>query len=82
MNPDRKLDVRGHACPFPVITTMKEINKMKHGEILEVLTDFPFSEINITSAAGSVGHEVLEMKKEDEAHRIIIRVIKDEHEKR
>jgi len=77
MSPDRKLDVRGHACPFPVITTMKEINKMKHGEVLEVLTDFPFSEINITSATENAGHEVLGMEKEEDAHRIIIRVKKD-----
>lgn len=37
------LDVRGEVCPYPDVKTQKQVKKMKPGDILEVLVDYPLS---------------------------------------
>ncbi len=63
LKPDRKLDLRGEVCPYPVIYTLKELDKMKSGEILEVITDHLPATENVPAAVKKKGHEVLELSK-------------------
>ncbi len=35
------IDVRGDICPVPLLKCVKEIKKMKKGEILVVISDHP-----------------------------------------
>jgi tRNA 2-thiouridine synthesizing protein A len=65
MNSDKTLDVKGMACPMPIVKTKKEIDKLNVGDILEVhatdkgaIKDFP-------AWARTAGHEMLEHKEED-----------------
>lgn len=46
---DRKLDCLGLYCPEPVSRTRMELDEMQAGETLEVLTDDPAAESDITS---------------------------------
>lgn len=37
--PTRSIDVKGQICPYPLIETRNGLKVLKHGEILEVITD-------------------------------------------
>jgi TusA-related sulfurtransferase len=37
--PNRRIDVKGQICPYPLIETRETLKKMKPGQILEVITD-------------------------------------------
>jgi TusA-related sulfurtransferase len=41
ITPTKSLDVRGEICPYPDVNTMTTLKRMKKGEILEVLVDYP-----------------------------------------
>ncbi|MHA1209783.1 MAG: sulfurtransferase TusA family protein [Candidatus Freyarchaeota archaeon] len=61
MEANYRLDVRGKACPMPVISVR---NKLK---------DFPASKDNIKRAATRAGHEVLNTEEENGSFRVYIR---------
>jgi len=73
MKADHRIDVRGEACPMPVILTRDKLREMRDGEILEVTTDFPASRDNIRKAVTREGHEVLGVTEEDGSFKIYIR---------
>lgn len=67
MNIAKTLDVKGLACPMPIVKTKKEIDTMSSGEVLEVvvtdkgaLNDFP-------AWAASAGHTIINQKQENGA---------------
>ncbi|MBW1671213.1 MAG: sulfurtransferase TusA family protein [Deltaproteobacteria bacterium] len=53
------LDAKGLSCPMPILKTKKEINKIKSGEILEVLGTDPGTRNDIPGWCDRVGHEYL-----------------------
>ncbi|MHA1261645.1 MAG: sulfurtransferase TusA family protein [Candidatus Freyarchaeota archaeon] len=73
MEANYRLDVRGKACPMPVISVRNKLKEMKKGEVLEVITDFPASKDNIKRAATRAGHEVLNTEEENGSFRVYIR---------
>jgi tRNA 2-thiouridine synthesizing protein A len=66
------LDVCGYVCPHPQIYTKKSLEKMKEGEILEVIFDNPSSKETIMQMCEQAGHEVLEERTE--AGKIILKI--------
>ena len=72
----RVLDCIGLFCPVPVFRTREEIDRMAEGEVLVVLADDPAAEEDFRSWAKRTGHEILEMKKEPDHLRILIRKVK------
>jgi len=54
-----ELDVRGYVCPHPQVYTLKYLEKMKEGMILEVLIDNPSSVESITQACNGKGYAIL-----------------------
>ncbi len=75
---DRVLDCIGLFCPVPVFRTREAIDKMAVGEVLEILADDPAAEEDIRSWAKSTGNEILELKKEPDHIRILVRKAKQE----
>ncbi len=73
---DRVLDCIGLFCPVPVFRTREEIGKMAVGEILAVLADDPAAEEDIRSWAKRTGHEIVELRKESDHIRILVRKTK------
>jgi len=57
------LDVMGEVCPVPDVDTKRALKKMKPGEILEVLIDYPMSKERIPETVKKMGHEVLEIEE-------------------
>jgi tRNA 2-thiouridine synthesizing protein A len=58
------LDARGLSCPMPLLRTKKEIEKIKSGEILEILGTDPGSRNDIPGWCSRAGHEY-QGEKED-----------------
>ncbi|MFQ6086012.1 MAG: sulfurtransferase TusA family protein [Candidatus Bathyarchaeia archaeon] len=72
---DRKLDLIGDVCPYPVIYTLRELEKMRDGQILEVVTDHLPAVENVPASAEGRGHEVFEVTEMGSGvYRILIKV--------
>ncbi|NOZ25600.1 MAG: sulfurtransferase TusA family protein [Nitrospirae bacterium] len=54
------LDVQGYVCPHPQIYTKKALEKLKSGDVLEVIFDNPSSSESISSMCDSNGNEIIE----------------------
>ncbi len=59
------VDVRGSACPGPLLEAKKGIGKVKVGEVLEVLSSDPGTRTDLKAWAGKVGHEYLGFVESD-----------------
>lgn len=69
------LDVRGEVCPYPDVKSKRKIKKMKSGEVLEILLDYPLSADRIPETMKSMGHEVLSIDKiGDSEWKILIKI--------
>ncbi|HIE23123.1 MAG TPA: sulfurtransferase TusA family protein [Candidatus Korarchaeota archaeon] len=61
-SPKVKLDVRGYVCPYPVLMTIKALEGLKPGEVLEVIFDNPPTCENLPPAVKREGHEVISLE--------------------
>lgn len=69
-----KLDVRGYMCPYPQLMTIKTLEKISSGEMVEVILDSPPSYKIIQDMAKQRGHEVVSAEKiQDNVWRIVIK---------
>ncbi|MFQ6135909.1 MAG: sulfurtransferase TusA family protein [Candidatus Hydrothermarchaeales archaeon] len=73
MKISRTLDVVGLLCPLPVMKAKREIDKIEEGEVLEILTDDPETEIDVPAWAKREGHKILKIDKEGEVLKFHIR---------
>jgi len=55
-----ELDVTGYVCPHPQLYTLKFMEKISDGGILEVLIDNPSSVESVTQACSDKGFTILE----------------------
>lgn len=75
ITPTKTIDERGKICPYPDVDTMTTLKKMKKGEILEILIDYPLSVERIPRSAQKNGHKVLSVKQlNGPDHSILIEV--------
>jgi TusA-related sulfurtransferase len=72
-NADRTLDARGLSCPMPSVKTALELEQMKTGEVLEVLTDDPVSRKDLPVWAEATGNVLLGINDEDNTIKIYIK---------
>jgi len=73
---DRTLDCIGLYCPEPVFRTRQEIDKMSIGQILEIVADDPAAEADIQSLTKRTGQELIEIRKEGNHIRFLVRKVK------
>jgi TusA-related sulfurtransferase len=71
--PDRTLDCLGLYCPEPLFQTRENIDQIKVGEILEVITDDPAAEEDLKRFAKRTGNEVVSFEKGDDHMRFLIK---------
>lgn len=74
--PDRTLDCLGFYCPMPVLKTREELDKMKVGEILELLTDDPAAESDIQYLTKVTGQKLLKIEKKGQQITFLIKKVK------
>ena len=70
---DHKLDCLGLFCPMPVLKTRDAMKQMAVGQILEMLSDDPASEADMTSWGARTGHELLEIERDGAVYRFLLR---------
>ena len=69
------LDCTGDVCPYPDVKSKRKVKKMKSGEILEILVDYPLSAERIPETMKSLGHEVLSVDKTgDSSWKILVQI--------
>jgi TusA-related sulfurtransferase len=72
-NPDKELDCIGLYCPEPVFRTRIALDELEAGQTLEVTADDPAAEEDLKRLAKRLGHEILELKVEDDEVKILIK---------
>ncbi|MDO8724561.1 MAG: sulfurtransferase TusA family protein [Candidatus Methanoperedens sp.] len=70
---DFDLDVRGEACPYPLIRTKQQVDKLQKGEVLKVLASDPVAPQNIEAWANKVGNKLLAVEVEGGIYNIFVR---------
>ena len=66
------VDARGSFCPGPLMETIKTIRKVSSGTKIVVYSSDEGSTKDIPKWAEKAGHEVLEVKKENDYWKIVI----------
>ncbi len=69
----RTLDCLGLYCPEPLFQTREAIDAIEVGEVLEVFSDDPAAEEDLSRFAKRAGHEVVSVNNEDGQLRILLR---------
>ena len=69
----RTLDCLGLYCPEPLFQTREAIDALEVGEVLEVFSDDPAAEEDLTRFAKRAGHEVVSVEKDGGQLRIMLR---------
>lgn len=64
MNADKVLDVKGLACPMPIVKTKKQMNEMQQGQVLEIHATDRGAKSDLTAWAESTGNEMLEQAED------------------
>ena len=57
------LDCSGDVCPYPDVKSKRKVKKMKSGDVLKILIDYPLSAERISETMTSLGHEILSNEK-------------------
>ena len=70
---DVKIDLRGIECPMNFVKTKIQLEKMKTGEVLEVLLDSGEAIENVPKGVVEEGHEVLSKEKIENYYKLIIK---------
>jgi TusA-related sulfurtransferase len=71
--PDTILDCLGLYCPMPVLKTREAMRSMQVGQVLQVTSDDPASEADLTTWSQRTGHELLEIDRSGTVYRFLIR---------
>lgn len=70
------VDARGSYCPGPLMELIKTIKKVPVGEKIELLSSDASSAKDVPEWVKKAGHELLEVKKEEDFWRIVIKKVK------
>ena len=70
---DRILDCTGLYCPEPVFRVRLELDDMESGQTVKVMADDPAAEEDIKRLVKRLGHQILEMKADDDNVEFVIR---------
>lgn len=70
-----ELDVKGYVCPYPQLYTLKSMEKLQPGNVLEIVFDNPSSMETITMASNKKGYKILE-KTQPEAGVFLVKLQK------
>ncbi|WP_369900956.1 sulfurtransferase TusA family protein [Bacillus manliponensis] len=65
MNVKQVLDIKGLACPMPIVKTKKAMDVLQSGEVLEVHVTDKGALKDIPAWAQTGGHEVLQNREEN-----------------
>jgi len=67
-----RIDCRGLYDPWPLWLMKKALDRMRSGEILELITDDPSSELDMPAWSRLTGHPILEVFSRDQLYSYYI----------
>lgn len=68
----RVLDVRGRACPAPIVELMRVVRGMEDGEQIEVLADDRAFPADVTAWCRRTRNALVRIETKDDVHLAII----------
>ena len=71
--PDRTLDLKGLACPLPILKAKKVLSQLPKGATLEVLATDPGSVADFTAFSESTGNALVEHSEAGGIYRFVLR---------
>jgi tRNA 2-thiouridine synthesizing protein A len=72
---DKTMDLKGLACPMPVVKVSKGIKDVEVGQVLEAITTDPGARTDFPAWARTSGNEILDTQESgEETHFFIKRV--------
>lgn len=71
--PTQTLDVKGAACPIPVVKTAKTIKTMSSGDLLEILATDPGVEPDMQAWTKQTGNELVSVDNQGDHFRVLVR---------
>ena len=76
IKPDVTMDLKGLACPMPVIKVSQQVKKMQMGQILSAETTDPGALADFPAWAKSTGNEILNIERNDKVTTFFIKKLK------
>jgi tRNA 2-thiouridine synthesizing protein A len=73
ITPTQTLDVKGKACPIPVVKTAKAMKEMSSREVLEVLATDPGVEPDMHAWTKQTGNELISIDQDAGVFRVLLR---------
>lgn len=73
---DISLDLKGVACPMPVIKVSQQIKKMQIGQIIAAETTDPGAHADFPAWAKTTGNEIVSIDKKDSVTVFYIKKLK------
>jgi tRNA 2-thiouridine synthesizing protein A len=71
--PALTVDVKGKACPIPVVKTAKAMKEMSSGQVLELLATDPGVEPDMHAWAKQTGNELISIDQDAGVFRVLLR---------
>ena len=69
----KTLDLKGLACPMPVVKISKGIKEVEVGEIIEAHTTDPGSLTDVPAWGRTTGHDIVDTRQDGEVIHFFIR---------
>ena len=69
---EKSLDLKGLACPMPVVKVSKGIKEVEIGQVIEAITTDPGSLTDFPAWARTSGNEILKSEQDDNEIRFYI----------
>ena len=69
----KTLDLKGLACPMPVVKVSKGIKDVEVGDVIEAISTDPGSLTDIPAWARTTGNEVIKTEQDDKVIRFYIK---------
>lgn len=68
-----KLDLKGYACPLPIVKTARAMKDLRPGDLVEVEATDPGSVPDFTAWCQATGNELVEQTHEAGVFRFVLR---------
>ena len=73
VSPELELDLRGQACPMPVINIAKSIATVPVGAVVRAVATDPASKPDFEAWSRSTGHELVSAEESDGEYIFLVR---------
>ena len=73
INADKVLDLKGLACPMPVVKMSKGIKEVEVGQIVEAQTTDPGSLTDFPAWAKTAGHEIIQTDQDGDVIKFFVK---------